>query len=92
MFPHSNNSSDATKLLQWAFKDLNLMTIFFTNLKQFVEGWVEFKDDSTTSTDRRNHDLEHEIQGRLDFLTSMYSNDITPDHCSKSSPVFYLRF
>lgn len=77
MFPHSNNSADASKLLQWAVKDLNLMNCFFENLKEFISSWNEAQ---LCENEELAGDLELEIQARLDFLTAMFSNDITPDH------------
>ena len=80
MFPHSNNTTDASKLLQWAVKDLHLMDCFFENLKDFISTWNEAQ---LCDNEELAGDLELEIQARLDFLTAMYSNDITPDHFSK---------
>lgn len=79
MFPHTANANDAPKLLQWAYRDLDLINCFFQNLKEFIETY--FKSNDIENEDL-HAELEHEIQGRLDFLTAMYSNDITPDHCS----------
>jgi len=88
MFPHSTNANDAPKLLQWAVKDLNLMNCFFDNLKEFIETWN--KTANFCETEELAVDVDEEIQARLDFLTAMYSNDITPDHFSKWHVTFLL--
>lgn len=85
MFPHTSNASDAPKLLQLAFKDLDLINCFFENLKEFIETYFKTKD---LDNEDLHAELEHDIQARLDFLTAMYSNDITPDHCSMYT--FYI--
>ena len=85
LFPHSNNSSDSSKLLKWAIKELDLMECFFDNLKDFSSSCLQAK-----STDGEDiiAEREQQIQARLDFITALFSNEMTPDHFRK---VFTVR-
>ena len=51
------------------------MKYFFENLKEFTKSWPAEKENDELVGDR-----EQQIQSRLDFLSAMYSNEITPDH------------
>lgn len=75
IFPHSNNSSESSKLLSWAVKDLELMDCFFENLKAYTTICKNMSDNDDAMNDR-----EQQIRARLDFLTAMFSIEITPDH------------
>ena len=79
VYPHASNSADSAKVLTWAIKDLDLMNYFFENLKEFTNAWPSVKESDELVSER-----EQQIQSRLDFLSAMYSNEITPDHFRKS--------
>lgn len=78
VYPHASNSADSAKILTWAIKELDLMKYFFENLKEFTKLWPTEKENDELVSDR-----EQQIQSRLDFLSAMYSNEITPDHFRK---------
>lgn len=74
----SKSSSENHWLLEWAVKELRMMNIFFSNLEEYVESWqkaVVDGDDSVAIYQRDQH-----ILARLDFLTALYSNELSPDH------------
>ena len=80
LFPHSNNSSDSSKLLKWAIKELDLMECFFDNLKDFSSSCLQAKSSSGGDIIAER---EQQIQARLDFITALFSNEMTPDHFRK---------
>ena len=55
------------------------MNYFFENLKEFTKSWPSDKESDEAVSEK-----EQQIQSRLDFLSAMYSNEITPDHFRKS--------
>ena len=73
------NSSEGHWLLEWAVKDLRMMDVFFSNLKQYVESW---QDSITTAAEDEGepHHREQQILARLDFMTALYSNELSLDH------------
>ena len=80
-YPHSQSTSERQRLLDWAVKDLGMMDVFFDNLKGCVDEWRTQLEDKPESMDLRSK--EQQIQARLDFLTALYSNELSPDHFSK---------
>lgn len=77
----SKNSSENHWLLDWAVKELRMMNIFFSNLEDYVDAWQEAvtEGDDNTAVFQR----EQQILARLDFLTALYSNELSPDHFRK---------
>ncbi|XP_065067715.1 ubiquitin carboxyl-terminal hydrolase 34-like isoform X1 [Rhopilema esculentum] len=72
------NSSESHWLLDWAVKELRMMDTFFSNLKEYVAAWqisLQTGNDSIPG-----HQREQQILARLEFLTALYSNDLSPDH------------
>ena len=58
-----------------------MMDTFFSNLKEYVAAWqisLRTGNDSIPG-----HQREQQILARLEFLTALYSNDLSPDHFSK---------
>ena len=78
----SKNSNESNWLLEWAVKELGMMKKFFLNLSEYVESWrSQVSDvDSVPIYQREQH-----ILARLDFLTALYSNELSPDHFRKLS-------
>ena len=77
----SKSSNENHWLLDWAVKELGMMNIFFSNLKSYVENWradVSNEEDNVPVYQREQH-----ILARLDFLTALYSNELSPDHFRK---------
>ena len=77
----SKNSSESHWLLEWAVKELSMMDIFFSNLRDFVDTWQALSADDNKV---RIHHREQQILARLDLLTALYSNELSPDHFRKS--------
>eukprot|EP00794_Sanderia_malayensis_P020521 gene20521-22540_t len=78
-YPMSSNSSDGHWLLEWAVKDLHMMDVFFSNLKDFVELWQQKVTAREGDNDPTPH-REQQILARLEFLTALYSSELSPDH------------
>ena len=75
------NSSENHWLLDWAVQELRMMNIFFSNLKAYVDAW-----QAAISSGENNvpvYQREQQILARLDFLTALYSNELSPDHFRK---------
>ena len=78
----SKTSNESNWLLDWAVKELGMMNIFFLNLSKYVENWrSQVSDVDSVPTYQR----EQHILARLDFLTALYSNELSPDHFRKLS-------
>ena len=56
------------------------MECFFDNLKDFSSSCLQSK--STNGGDIIA-EREQQIQARLDFITALFSNEMTPDHFRK---------
>ncbi len=77
------NSNDGHWVLEWAVQDLKMMDVFFSNLKDSVDAWPE-NLSSAGENDNESRSREQQTVARLDFLTALYSNDLSPDHFRES--------
>lgn len=68
-------------MVEWANKKLNMMKLYFENLVQYCQQKREMGGTSCESF--FNH--YEEVQARLQFLTSVYSTELSPQKFSKYS-------
>ena len=67
----------------WASKELNMMELFFNNIIQYEESVA--KGDITNSS---LYSSVEEVQARLQFLSSVFSCELSPQDFSKLETLF----
>ena len=67
----------------WASKELNMMELFFNNIIQYEESVA--KGDITNSS---LYSSVEEVQARLQFLSSVFSCELSPQDFSKLEMLF----
>ena len=72
------NGASTYGVVEWANKKLNMMKLYFDNLAQYCQGR---RGNTKPKESFFNH--YEEVQARLQFLTSVYSNDLSPAKFSK---------
>lgn len=65
-------------MVDWANKKLNMMKLYFENLVQYCQQ----KETAGTGNEPFFQHYE-EVQSRLQFLTSIYSTELSPPKFSK---------
>ena len=65
-------------MVDWANKKLNMMKLYFENLVQYCQ---QRETAGTGNESFFNH--YEEVQSRLQFLTSVYSTELSPQKFSK---------
>lgn len=65
-------------ITNWANRELNMMELFFSNVTQFVESL-----DKDNITSNSLYSSVEEIQARLQFLSSVFSCELSQQDLSK---------
>ena len=65
-------------MVDWANKKLNMMKLYFENLVQYCQ-----QRETADSGNESFFNHYEEVQSRLQFLTSVYSTELSPQKFSK---------
>ena len=60
MYPHASNSADSSKILTWAIKELDLMSYFFDNMREFNQQvqWSNGKEQNDEVVSEREQQIQ----------------------------------